>query len=88
MLADEARRHGFDGVVCGHIHSACIRKIDGLDYINTGDWVESCTAVVEDMTGTLRLIDWAETMRNRDARPPRRRMVRRTETLTKDKEVA
>lgn len=88
VLADEARRHGFDGVVCGHIHSACIRKIDGLDYINTGDWVESCTAVVEDADGTLRLLDWAGIMRARDARPQRRRMARRTETLTKDKEVA
>ena len=88
VLADEARRNGFDGVVCGHIHSACIRKIDGLDYINTGDWVESCTAVVEDADGTLRLLDWAGIMRARDARPPRRRLARRTETLTKDKEVA
>ncbi|ASM72298.1 MULTISPECIES: UDP-2,3-diacylglucosamine diphosphatase [Roseobacteraceae] len=88
VLADEARRNGYDGVVCGHIHSACIRKIDGLDYINTGDWVESCTAVVEHMDGSLHLIDWAEHMRTGVARPARRKAGRRTAALTKDKEVA
>ena len=57
-LANEARRRGFDGVVCGHIHHAEIRDIDGIRYCNDGDWVESCTSLVEDMTGQLRLIDW------------------------------
>jgi UDP-2,3-diacylglucosamine pyrophosphatase LpxH len=88
VLADEARRKGFDGVVCGHIHSACIRKIEGLDYINTGDWVESCTAVVEDMDGTLRLIDWVAEVRSRDDQPPRRFARRRAGNRTKEKEVA
>ena len=71
VLADEARRKGFDGIVCGHIHSACIRKIGGLDYINTGDWVESCTAVVEHWDGALQLIDWAAEMRKRNTPLPR-----------------
>lgn|GEM_PF-2318506 len=68
VLADEARRKGFDGIVCGHIHSACIRSIDGMGYVNTGDWVESCTAVVEDADGTQHLIDWAAEVRARNVR--------------------
>jgi UDP-2,3-diacylglucosamine pyrophosphatase LpxH len=88
VLADEARRKGYDGIVCGHIHRACIRKIEGLDYINTGDWVESCTAVVERMDGTLHLIDWAAEMRLRDSQPPRRRAWRRSETRVKQNEEA
>jgi UDP-2,3-diacylglucosamine pyrophosphatase LpxH len=65
VLADDARRGGFDGVVCGHIHAASIRRIGGLDYVNTGDWVESCTAIVEHSDGRLELIDWAAEMRAR-----------------------
>jgi UDP-2,3-diacylglucosamine pyrophosphatase LpxH len=58
-LAGEARRRGLDGVVCGHIHCAEMRDVDGMLYLNTGDWVESCTALVEHLDGTLELIDWA-----------------------------
>jgi UDP-2,3-diacylglucosamine pyrophosphatase LpxH len=58
-LAAEAKRRGFDGVVCGHIHHAEIRDIDGIQYLNGGDWVESCTALVEHHDGELALIDWA-----------------------------
>jgi len=58
-LAGEARRRGFDGVVCGHIHHAEIRDIQGILYLNDGDWVESCTALVEHHDGRLELIDWA-----------------------------
>ena len=58
-LAGEARRRGFDGVVCGHIHHAEIRDIQGVLYMNDGDWVESCTALVEHHDGRLELIDWA-----------------------------
>ena len=57
-LAAEARRHNVDGVICGHIHSAAIRDFDGFTYINTGDWVESCTAVVEHHDGRMELIHW------------------------------
>lgn len=60
VLATEARRGGYDGVICGHIHSAMIRRIGRLDYVNTGDWVESCTAVLERRDGTLVLVDWIE----------------------------
>ena len=58
-LADEARRRGVDGVVCGHIHHAEMRDIGGVLYINDGDWVESCTALVEHADGRLELLDWA-----------------------------
>ena len=57
-LAAEARKRGFDGVVCGHIHKAEIRDIGGILYCNDGDWVESLTALVETHEGELRIIDW------------------------------
>ncbi|MBI1776624.1 MAG: UDP-2,3-diacylglucosamine diphosphatase [Proteobacteria bacterium] len=59
-LADEARRRGLDGVVCGHIHKAEIRDIGGVLYCNDGDWVESCTALVEHLDGSLAILDWTE----------------------------
>jgi len=68
VLTAEARRGGFDGIVCGHIHKAELSRIDGLDYVNCGDWVESCTAVIEHPDGRLELIDWADEMRRRAAR--------------------
>jgi UDP-2,3-diacylglucosamine pyrophosphatase LpxH len=57
-VAQAARKRGVDTVVCGHIHHAEIREIEGILYCNDGDWVESCTSLVEDMNGQLRLIDW------------------------------
>ncbi len=57
-LAEEARRRGVDGVVCGHIHHAEMRLIGDILYVNDGDWVESCTAVVEHHDGSLEVIDW------------------------------
>jgi len=59
-LAHEAKKRGFDGVVCGHIHKAEIRDVGGITYCNDGDWVESLTALVELETGELRIIDWKE----------------------------
>jgi UDP-2,3-diacylglucosamine pyrophosphatase LpxH len=59
-VADEARRRGVDGVICGHIHKAEIRDIGGITYCNDGDWVESCTALVEHMDGRLEVLDWAD----------------------------
>jgi len=59
-VADEARRRKADGVVCGHIHHAEMREIDGILYVNDGDWVESCTAVVEHTDGRLEIVNWAE----------------------------
>jgi UDP-2,3-diacylglucosamine pyrophosphatase LpxH len=58
VLMREARRRGYDGVVCGHIHKAEIREIDGLLYCNDGDWVESMTALAETHDGRLELITW------------------------------
>jgi UDP-2,3-diacylglucosamine pyrophosphatase LpxH len=56
-VAREARRRGVDGVVCGHIHHAEIRDIDGVLYCNDGDWVESLTALVEHADGRLEIVD-------------------------------
>ena len=53
------RERDVDGVVCGHIHAATIKEIDGLTYINCGDWVDSCTAIVEHPDGRMALIDWS-----------------------------
>lgn len=56
----EAQRRGYDGVVCGHIHQAALKEIDGILYANDGDWVESCTALVEHRDGRLEIIAWAQ----------------------------
>ena len=58
-LAREARRRGVQGVVCGHIHHAEMREIDGVLYANDGDWVESLTALVEHASGRLEILDWS-----------------------------
>lgn len=58
IMAREARKRKCDGVVCGHIHKAEIRDIDGLLYCNDGDWVESLTALVETFDGELKIIHW------------------------------
>lgn len=60
LVAERARQEGVDGVVCGHIHQAEMREIEGIQYLNTGDWVESCTALVEHMNGRLEIIDWTD----------------------------
>jgi len=57
-LAGEARRRGLDGVICGHIHHAEMRLVNGVMYMNDGDWVESCTALVEHADGGFELLDW------------------------------
>lgn len=58
VMTEEARRRECDGVVCGHIHKAEIRDINGLLYCNDGDWVESLTALAEDFEGNLEIIHW------------------------------
>jgi UDP-2,3-diacylglucosamine pyrophosphatase LpxH len=63
-VAHAARKRGVDGVVCGHIHRPEIREMDGIVYCNDGDWVESCSAIVEDMNGRLAVWSWPE-MRER-----------------------
>ncbi len=59
-ISREAARHKVDGVVCGHIHHAAIKKVNNILYCNDGDWVESCTAMVENHDGSLRIIHWAD----------------------------
>lgn len=59
-VARECKRRGLDGVVCGHIHHAEIRDIGGVRYHNCGDWVESCTALVEHLDGRIELIRWVQ----------------------------
>lgn len=65
-LAAEAVRRGVNGVICGHIHHAIIREIEGVTYVNTGDFVESCSAVVEHMNGHLEIIYWRTTEYERE----------------------
>ncbi|GAB4195291.1 MAG: UDP-2,3-diacylglucosamine diphosphatase [Thalassobaculales bacterium] len=59
-VAEEAARRGVDGVICGHIHKAEIRRIGRVLYCNDGDWVESCTALVEHADGRMEILDWAQ----------------------------
>jgi UDP-2,3-diacylglucosamine pyrophosphatase LpxH len=58
ILAVEARHRGFDGVICGHIHKAEIKNLDGMLYGNSGDWVESLSALVEHADGAIEVIYW------------------------------
>ena len=62
IVVEEARRSDVDGVICGHIHHAVIEEMDGIRYVNTGDWVESCTAVAEHFDGTMEIIAWAKNL--------------------------
>ncbi|MBS0375218.1 MAG: UDP-2,3-diacylglucosamine diphosphatase [Proteobacteria bacterium] len=57
--AHAAHRHGLDGVICGHIHQPGIREVSGVRYCNDGDWVEHCSALVEDRSGRLAVVHWA-----------------------------
>lgn len=67
VVAEAAGSRGVDGVVCGHIHTAEMRVIDGVAYYNDGDWVEGCTALVEHFDGRMELLHWVEEMGARDA---------------------
>ncbi len=69
-VAREARKRGVHGVVCGHIHHAELREIDGILYANDGDWVESLTALVEHADGRLEILDWSERHRRPALKPP------------------
>lgn len=80
-VAHAARDSHVDGVVCGHIHSAEIRQIGDITYYNDGDWVESCTALVEAADGTISLVDWAEECRRRAVTAP-------VTTVSEEKEFA
>lgn len=69
-VAQEAARRGLDGVVCGHIHKAALHEIEGTAYCNCGDWVESCTALVETHCGDLAIVRWTRDVRTAHM-PPR-----------------
>lgn len=58
-VAHAVRERGLDGIICGHIHQAAIRQMAGITYVNCGDWVESCTAIVEHLDGRLELIRYS-----------------------------
>ena len=77
VVAQAATARGVDGVVCGHIHTAEMRTIGGVAYYNDGDWVESCTALVEHDDGRMELLRWADEIAARK-RVPAPRPVERT----------
>jgi UDP-2,3-diacylglucosamine pyrophosphatase LpxH len=60
VVAEDVRRRGLHGVICGHIHHAVSREMAGIHYLNAGDWVESCTAIIEDFDGRLEVVRWTE----------------------------
>jgi UDP-2,3-diacylglucosamine pyrophosphatase LpxH len=64
-VARAAAERGVDGVVCGHIHTAEMRDLGEVTYYNDGDWVESCTALVEHFDGTMEILHWTEEMLRR-----------------------
>lgn len=63
---EEARSQGYDGVICGHIHAADLDCSNGFTYANTGDWIESCTALTEDYAGKLRLLHFVDSVEWQD----------------------
>lgn len=63
-VAADARRRGYDGHICGHIHCGRIAEHDGVLYANDGDWVEHCTSLVEHRDGTLELLHWTQQQRS------------------------
>ncbi|AHF04920.1 ser/threonine protein phosphatase [Marichromatium purpuratum 984] len=73
VVAEEAARRALDGMICGHIHHAEMRDIAGVAYCNCGDWVESCTALVEHHDGRFELLRWtdacAESLGDEEGRP-------------------
>ena len=68
-VAHEAKRHNVDGLVCGHIHHAEISQINDVLYCNDGDWVESCTAMVEHHDGSLEIIHWSDKTHSMKSHP-------------------
>ncbi len=80
-VAMEAKRRGVDGVICGHIHHAECRDFGGTIYMNDGDWVESCTALVEHSDGRFEILHWADEVAARgDGKDPHKREKKRNNT--------
>ena len=65
-VAEDARKHGVDIVLCGHIHQPAVETIQGVLYVNTGDWVESCSAVLEHDDGRLEMVRWTAPLTEKD----------------------
>ncbi|MCJ9428608.1 UDP-2,3-diacylglucosamine diphosphatase [Kordiimonas sp. A6E486] len=80
-VAAEAARRGIDGVICGHIHHAERRFFGGIEYMNDGDWVESCTALVEHEDGRFEILYWADEVaaRHKDVKKKRTKAKKRRE---------
>lgn len=83
-VAAEAKRRGLDGVICGHIHQAERRFFGDVEYMNDGDWVESCTALVEQTDGHFEILYWAEEMAKRDKNSPGKRRARNKKSEIKN----
>jgi UDP-2,3-diacylglucosamine pyrophosphatase LpxH len=76
-MADLAHKRGVEGIICGHIHHAEIRQVGDVTYCNDGDWVESCTAMVEHADGRMEILDWTKACDPALLNPPRVRGRRR-----------
>lgn len=59
-VTEYCRKRGYDGVICGHIHTPEIKEVEGVMYMNDGDWVESCSALVETLEGEWKIVYWTE----------------------------
>jgi len=60
IVAEDVRKRDLYGVICGHIHHAVSRQMGGIHYVNAGDWVESCTGIIEEVDGRLEVLRWTE----------------------------
>jgi UDP-2,3-diacylglucosamine pyrophosphatase LpxH len=83
VAVHHARERGMDGIICGHIHWATIKDMNGTLYINCGDWVDSCTAIVEHHDGQLELIQWG----GRKAGEEHTTLVSEIETLVYEEKI-
>jgi len=66
ILSTHAKKNSYDGIICGHIHKAEMREINGIKYLNCGDWVESCTAIVETFEGEWKVIYWYDEIEEKE----------------------
>lgn len=58
LITEYCDKKNADGIICGHVHQPAIKTINNIEYMNDGDWVESCTALVENFDGTWEIIEW------------------------------
>lgn len=81
VLVDVAKSRGYRGVICGHIHTAADKTIQGVHYLNSGDWVESLTALVQDKTGRIRVIDYKEFRQLQEAKTMQKLLKRQARAI-------